>query len=144
MPDGNDINTHISPNLSKLLNIQAQMDWGTSNGDDKHAKGFSGGTRLFYAVIDGVRYDVAYKLEKAGKSNRFPFMSFVACDDSGKSIRMTKFPLTKAMNWLIDNWDEVVVPAANEHGCDLCNATKERLQDSFSCGPHLLLSLIHI
>lgn len=138
MPNGKCINTHIQPNDSKLLNVQAQMRWGDVNQPDAHSLGWSGGKRLFYATIAGQKFDVAYKLETHGRDNRFPFLSFAAVDDSGKSIPMKSFPQSEAVLWLIENWDSFVVPTAERHGCDLCNCTAERLKAAYTCGPHVL------
>ena len=128
-PDGSDVNSHISPNDSKLLNIQFQMDCGAMNNPNKHAWGWSGGTYLMTVTIFGVTYQIAYKRETAG-NNDFPFLSFWA------GVKITEVEMVGVITWLINNWEKIEAACA-EKGCDLLGCTLDKILESYTCGPHV-------
>lgn len=121
------MNDHISPNDSKLLNIQFQIGHGAVNRDGAHAFGWSGGVPVLTAIIDGVKVVFAYKLEDAN-GNRFPFIS---ADIPADSIDINKY-----VHWVFHNWG-LIEEGCRNNDCDLMGCTIERMLESYTCGPHV-------
>ena len=145
-PGADDINDKIDPDETKILNIQAQMNFGCIHPDfdeETHSWGWSGGEFLTLAYLeDGNIYGVAYKNE----SDKFPFFSFCQCelDEAGvinRYIPTDEIDMLHVFQWTIDNFDKLE-SICEEKELDLMGLNKESLIKSAICGIHGLCEIL--
>ena len=132
MPDGDGMNTHISANASRHLNLQVQCNRGKAINPEAHAGGMSGGKRLdLYPSIGGIEWDVAYKHE-THNGNSFPLLSFAPRN----GLPAHRFYADDLVNWLLANWDEIEA-ACLSYSCDLFDVTIDTLRAAYIDSVHL-------
>ena len=132
-----DVNFDIWPPYSKLLNLQFQCDFGRKRNPTAHAYGLSGAhVFLDERMPDGQRVRIGHKLETLG-SNKFDFLSFCAWDGS-KYVPMKRVEISKIWQWVLDNWNGLILPSATAEGIYFQPAlTYENLIRSYCDGVHV-------
>ena len=93
-----DINSSISPNKSKSLNINVHLGRPKRDNTDAPGGGWSGGKVIAEVVLFGIRWWVVYKRETNGQGNNFDYLSFLPM--SGKA---TMINLKTLYEWAFNN-----------------------------------------